>query len=69
MHHIAFHQDVTLRTAISHASGRYSMFIILDDNMKEIARADSTTIADMAAEHGSNARLCDIIPFIDRGKY
>lgn len=69
VHHIAFHQDVTLRTAISHASGRYSMFIILDDSMKEIARADSTTIADMAAEHGSNARLGDIIPFIDRGKY
>ena len=69
VHHMAFHQNVTLRTALSHVYGRYSVFCILDDNMKVIARADSTTIADIAAEHGSNARLCDIIPFIDRGKY
>ena len=69
VHHMAFHKNVSLRTALSYVFGRYSVLYILDDNMKEIARADSTTIADMAAEHGSNARLCDIIPFIDRGKY
>ena len=69
VHHIAFHQDVTLGTALAYGLGRYSVFCILDDNLKEIARADSTTIADIAAEYGSSVRLGDIIPFIDRSKY
>ena len=69
VHHIAFHRNVPLRTALSYGLRRYSVFCILDDDLKEIARVDSTTAAELAAEHGSCTILGDIIPFIDRGKY
>lgn len=68
VYHIAFSKDVPLRTALSYGFGRYYVFSILDDNLKEIARVDSATAAHLAAEHGSCTILGDIIPFIDRGK-
>lgn len=66
--HIALHQDVSIGTAISYGFGRYFVFYILDDNMREIARTDITAMTEFAAKYGTNTQLRDIIPFIDRSK-
>ncbi len=67
--HIALRRDVNIGTALSYGFGGYSVFCILDDNMREIARVDGVKLAELAAEYGIGSSLGDIIPFIDRSKY
>lgn len=66
--HIALREDVTLFTALSYATGGYTVFCILDDHLEEKARLDGVSLARLASIYGGHKRLGDIIPYIDRSK-
>ncbi len=66
--HIALRQDTPLWVALSYGLGRYSVFCILDEDMRERARVDGVRLAELAAEHGSSSTLEEILPYVDRGR-